>query len=126
MHVAEETKLEFGKKLVTLMQAKGWSQSELARRAEIGRDNVSSYVRGKYFPQPKHLRRLASALAVEPGELMPYGLPANTFLPTMEPALEIIQSATDQDLVWLRISQELPLEVALQIAAMLKQPRKHS
>jgi transcriptional regulator with XRE-family HTH domain len=67
----DEPRKAFGRKVQTLMLKKGWNQSELARRADMGRDNVSGYIRGKNTPNSKHLQKLADALGVTPDELFP-------------------------------------------------------
>ena len=46
------TKQEFGKRLYSLMVERGWQQSDLARAAGIGRDSVSTYMRGHSLPGP--------------------------------------------------------------------------
>lgn len=48
---------------------RGWSQAELARRAGLCQPNVSLYERGKVFPDPPTLERLATAFGVSPGEV---------------------------------------------------------
>jgi transcriptional regulator with XRE-family HTH domain len=55
----DQIKAEFGLRLQKALNAKGWNQSELARRmaphlprTSIARDNISKYVRGKVLPQP--------------------------------------------------------------------------
>lgn len=63
-------KAEFGRRLRGLLAQRGWSQSELARRARIGRDNISGYVRGQNLPGPTILNRIAEALGVGVSELV--------------------------------------------------------
>ena len=63
MSPRELTKQEFGRRLMALMLDKGWNQSELARAAKLGRDAISTYIRGISFPEPKNLVKLAQALA---------------------------------------------------------------
>lgn len=77
---------EFGRRLQSAMIAKGWSQSELARRADallpeaspgqkqgndFRRDLVSHYITGKHIPSPTNLDALAKALEIEPEDLLP-------------------------------------------------------
>lgn len=77
---------EFGRRLQRRMNEMGWNQTELARRASehlpraakgqvqghsIGRDQVSSYIRGKYLPRPHVLAALAKALSCEQADLLP-------------------------------------------------------
>ncbi|HWL72127.1 MAG TPA: helix-turn-helix transcriptional regulator [Geminicoccus sp.] len=66
----DATKAEFGRRLRGLLAQRGWSQSELARRARIGRDNISGYVRGQNLPGPTILNRIAEALGVDVSELV--------------------------------------------------------
>ena len=65
------TKQEFARRLYKLMVSKGWHQSELARQADIPRDSVSVYIRGKPLPSPLTVKKLAEALNVTPTELLP-------------------------------------------------------
>ena len=52
-------KAEFGKRLAGLMHEKGWNQSKLAKICDMGRDSVSTYIRGKSVPTPQNLEKLA-------------------------------------------------------------------
>jgi transcriptional regulator with XRE-family HTH domain len=83
---------EFGRRLEARMNQLGWSQSELSRRAtaclpkaavgqvqghSLGRDRISSYVRGKYLPRPPALEALAKALKCESEDLLsPENIPS--------------------------------------------------
>ena len=77
---------EFGRRLQARMNQLGWNQSELSRRAtdflpkpakgqvqghSVGRDRISSYIRGKYLPRPDALDAIAKALKCEPEDLLP-------------------------------------------------------
>ncbi len=77
---------EFGRRLQARMIQLGWNQSELSRRAtaylprptkgqvqgyNLGRDRISSYVRGKYLPRPEALEAIAKALQCKPVDLLP-------------------------------------------------------
>lgn len=77
---------EFGRRLQARMIALGWNQSELSRRAtenlpkvskgqvqghSLGRDRISSYIRGKYLPRPEALEAIAKALKCKPEDLLP-------------------------------------------------------
>ncbi|MGH8561273.1 MAG: helix-turn-helix domain-containing protein, partial [Nevskiales bacterium] len=67
----QQTRYEFGRRLLNLCLQKGWNQSDLARASELGRDAISTYVRGRSFPDPKNLRKLADALGVAMDDLLP-------------------------------------------------------
>jgi transcriptional regulator with XRE-family HTH domain len=77
---------EFGRRLQARMIALGWNQSELSRRAtehlpkvskgqvqghSLGRDRISSYIRGKYLPRPEALEAIAKALKCKSEDLLP-------------------------------------------------------
>lgn len=112
------TKDEFGRRLSALMMDKGWNQSDLARVAGLGRDSISTYVRGLTFPEPKNLRKLADALGTTPHDLLP-----NAVLNAIEketPALEIRQAHGHTDRVFIRINQLVTLEQAAKIFEILR------
>lgn len=71
MDTTKAQKQELAKNLREQMARKGWNQSELARRAGMGRDNVSCYARALTFPRDDHLRALAKALSVDVETLVP-------------------------------------------------------
>ena len=66
-----EAKKQFGRTLQRYMAEKGWNQSVLARRAGLGRDAISTYVRGISFPEPHNLHKIAVALGLEIETLLP-------------------------------------------------------
>lgn len=57
--------------LKSLMAQRGWSQSDLARHAGLGRDVVSTYMRGRSLPTSATLHKLSTALGVPADELLP-------------------------------------------------------
>jgi transcriptional regulator with XRE-family HTH domain len=64
MSEISERNLEFARRLTAARMRKHWNQSELARQAAphsndgiFGRALVSSYERGRMFPNPLHLKR---------------------------------------------------------------------
>lgn len=63
---ANVERMEFAKKLINLMRDKDLNQSDLARKAGLTRDAVSTYVRARSMPEPANLAKLANALGVEP------------------------------------------------------------
>jgi transcriptional regulator with XRE-family HTH domain len=44
-------------------QRRGWSQAEMARRAQLNANTVSQIESGRFQPYPAQLQKLASALA---------------------------------------------------------------
>ncbi len=108
-------KSEFARKLRDAMLNRGWNQSELARRAGLGRDNISGYIRARNLPNDTHLKKIADALAMKPDELIEGVMGVEL---TEQDVLEI--KATHNGNVRLRISQEVSLEMAMEIMKILQ------
>lgn len=111
------TKQEFGRRLYTLMVARNWNQSELARRADLARDSVSTYVRGISLPEPKNLRKLAEALEMEPSELLPNTL--ESAIDEDVPSLELKVSTSDPRVAWLRVNRLVSTPTAMNVIEIL-------
>lgn len=113
------TKQEFGRRLMALLLDKRWNQSDLARAADIGRDAVSTYIRGISFPDPKNLRKMADALGTDMENLLP-----NTTIRAMDsdtsPMLEIKQATGHPDKVWLRVNRMVTMDQAHRIFGILQ------
>src|SRR5690606_21318977 len=103
------------RKAYQLMLKKGLRQSDLAREAGLPRDAIHVYMNAKSLPTPGNLKKLAEALGVEPDELLPAHIMADQ---NRLPMFEI--KATDRpNVVLLRVSQEVPLPVAMKITELL-------
>lgn len=113
----QPAKAMFSRRLYQAMVRKGWSQSELARNADLPRDAVSVYIRGKSLPTPLSLRKLAKALDINPDELLP---PQMMIERDRIPVFEI-KATEEPNIVLLRVNQEVPLATALKIAEMLNE-----
>jgi transcriptional regulator with XRE-family HTH domain len=116
------TKQEFGRRLHALILEKGWNQSELARRAELGRDAISTYVRGRSFPEPSSLKRIADALGKDPTDLLP-----NTFESAMDrdlPAIEIREASGHPGHSWLRVNRRVTTDQALRVLQILNERKE--
>lgn len=111
------TKQEFGRRLYTAMVEKGWNQSELARRAELTRDSVSTYVRGASLPTPQSLKKLAEALGTTPEALLPNYVEGA--IDAANPSFEMKVSPSRPTEAWLRVDQAVTTETALEIAKLL-------
>lgn len=61
----------FAQNLRILMTGKGWTQSELARQADVARDLISGYINAKTLPTTENAAKLARALDVAVDELLP-------------------------------------------------------
>jgi transcriptional regulator with XRE-family HTH domain len=99
------------------------SQTDLARAAAqftpdktFGRDLVSSYIAGRYVPNPINLAAMAQALGVEPDELLPQAsnLPRRG---ESTPPLDIRVLGGDR--ASLRVNQVVSLGVALKVAQLI-------
>ncbi|HEY9550622.1 MAG TPA: helix-turn-helix transcriptional regulator [Kiloniellaceae bacterium] len=113
------TKQEFGRRLYQLMLAKNWSQADLARRAELGRDSISTYINGKTFPDPLSRKKLADALGVSVDELIPNGM--ETALDQEFPAVELKQAVGHPGMAWVRINRAMSFATAAKIIDLINQ-----
>jgi transcriptional regulator with XRE-family HTH domain len=121
-------KREFGQRLRRAMINKGMTQTDLAHAAAkhtpsktFGRDLVSSYISGRYIPNPINLAALAKALGIDPEEL----LPQSNNLPRRgesTPPLDI--RVLGDDRASLRVNQVVSLDVALKVAQLINDDTK--
>jgi transcriptional regulator with XRE-family HTH domain len=114
--------LVFGRRLQKALNAKGWNQSELARRmapllprTSIARDNISKYVRGKVLPQPLILEAMAKVLDMAPSDLL---ATRRTNIPAANPPLDARDLGDGN--VWLRVNRAVSWDVALQVMKLLR------
>lgn len=112
------TKQEFGRRLHDLMVKNNMNQSDLARAADLGKDSISTYIRGLSFPEPKNLKKIADVFGMEPYRLLPNSI--ETAIDNEVPALEIKQASGHADKVWLRVNQLVTLEQASKVFDALK------
>ncbi len=114
MNSNKEVKEKFARKLQKAMLDKGWNQSELARRAGMGRDNISGYLKGKILPGTKKLKQLADALSLPPSALL------EDVVLRDEPDTPLLEvSRRDNGMVVIRIVQVVPMPVAVKIMELL-------
>lgn len=112
------TKQEFGRRLYKLMMSRGWNQSELARRAGLNRDAISTYVRGSSMPTPQSLNALAKAFGITPDDLLPnYTMSA---IERDNPAFEMKASTSDPTRVYLKVNRLVTMATAVKIAELLQ------
>lgn len=111
------TKEQFGRRVRNLMYAKGWRQSELARKADLPRDSISVYVRGLSLPTPASLRKLAEALDVTPEELLPNQIEGAIHADFGATEMKISQH--DLKKAWLRVNRLVSTDTATKIIALL-------
>jgi len=113
-HLSKE---QFGRKLYHLMLEKGWNQSELARRADLTRDSISTYIRGKSLPTALSLSKLAKALGMESTELLPNA--AEGAIAADVPSIDFKVSEADPTVAWLRINRRVKVQTATKILSLL-------
>ena len=70
--MAGNPKVLFGKHLVALREAKGWSQEKLALESEISRSYIGEVERGKRNIALLKICRLAEALNIPLAKLMTF------------------------------------------------------
>jgi lambda repressor-like predicted transcriptional regulator len=67
----DQDEATFSEKLARIMEEKGISQTELARRTDLGQPAISMMLSRNCRPQQRTVRRLAEALGVGATELWP-------------------------------------------------------
>jgi transcriptional regulator with XRE-family HTH domain len=111
------TKEDFARNLYRLMQRKGWSQSELARRADMTRASVSDYINARATPTPHSVLNLARALGVKEHEVMPNHIASAVRDDAVN--FEMKVSDGNPNLVRLRMDRLVSLETASKISILL-------
>ena len=112
-------KKQFSEKLENLLLDKGWNQSELARRAGLKRDAVSTYCRQRSLPDPINLRKLCQALGVKPNDLLP--AVAIGRRPANEPPTMMITDAPGQPgKVYVRVNRVVDAKIASEIYRLVE------
>ena len=115
------TKQQFARRLYQLMLAKGWNQSELGRQADLPRDAISVYVRGKSLPTPQNLKSLADALGDTEAELLPNHI--ESAIDEDAPDFELRASPGASNVAWLRVNRLVTFTTGLKIAELLEADR---
>ncbi len=112
------TKQEFARRIYNLMVGRGWTQSELARQADLPRDSVSVYMRAKSLPTPQSLQKLARALGVPAEELLPNHL--EHAMDEENPAFDMKVSNANPSKAWVRVNRLVNFSTATKIAELLE------
>ena len=74
--MAIEDKSGVGEKIKRFREERGWSQKELAERADVSPSTISKAEGGIFIPSPDKLQRIADALCVKLSELIDIGASA--------------------------------------------------
>ena len=89
---------DLGAKIYEYRNRKGWTQTELARRAGIAQANLSNIEKGKRDLTVSTLIRVASALEVKPSQLIEEETPAKTLSLTRAQIEKLAQTVLDPDI----------------------------
>jgi transcriptional regulator with XRE-family HTH domain len=116
------TKQEFGRRLNQLMLNKGMHHAELARRSDLPRNNISTYINGRSYPTEQSLAKLARALGVTPDELLPNRAEMAIRGEAM-PDFSMKSSVADPSKTWLNVNRLVSTAVAVKIAVLLEEER---
>ena len=111
------TKQEFAKRLYETMVSKGWTQSELSRATDVGRDSISNYIRGISLPNPRNLKKLADGLGVEMSDLYPNFSMSAAGMDV--PSIQTRALPGDTNFMYLEINCKLPTDVALEVQQLI-------
>jgi len=112
-------KRAFAKNLWRELNARGWNQAELIRRAaphfKLTRANISAYCSGTKVPGPARLKAIAKAFGIDPDDL----------LPAHKSSLKILSPVQVYDVgdgnARLQIDTVAPWPVAAEVVSLLKQ-----
>ena len=120
---------QFASRVHQLRIAKGWSPSALAReiwgettnrdgrKVAKNRDRISVYEKGKSWPDPHNLAKLAKALGTTPEQLAP-DITAST-VERQNPEIAVIAVAGHTDTVHLKVNKLVSMNIATLIMQLL-------
>ena len=120
----------FADRLRAAMDVKRWSASELARqvwgelttkqglKVARNRDRISTYLKGKSWPDPQNLAAIARALEVKPEDLAPDIL--GSTVERQNPELAIVAVAGHPDKVHLKVNKLVNFAIATAIMQLLQ------
>lgn len=125
---------QFARRLHAAMNAKGMSNSDLARAVwgetkdgkgytvAKNRDRIGVYLRGEGFPEPRTLAKLADALDTTPTDLAPEITAAT--VDRERPELAMTMVAGHPDKVHLQINSIVPLAIAVEISRLFERAKR--
>lgn len=115
------TRKEFADRLYALMVERGWTQSELARKAGIERDSVSRYMNQKNLPDANNLEKMAKAFGIAAADLYPNFDIAAIDNDDEDPVIEMRVIEADPTRALLIIRREMPTAMAAKVIAILSE-----
>lgn len=111
-------KREFARRLHQAMVAKDWRQADLHRASGVAKDSISSYYNAKILPTDYNLTKLARALGVTPGALMPGVSPDSPPMPEIE-TLAMWDVPGSAGLKRLRVNRIVSIGTAVKVIDMV-------
>lgn len=115
----DQAKKAFAANVRKYMQKKGWYQSELARRAQLSRDQISKYCRGEALAGDEALHKLAGALGVAVSDLVPDKAQSSRDASTLT-ATEFKMIPGRPGAVWLKIDRVVSVSTAVAVIELLE------
>lgn len=125
---------QFARKLHAAMNAKGMSNSDLARavwgevtdgkgyKVAKNRERIGVYLKGEGFPEPRTLAKLAEALDTTSEELAPE-ITAST-VDRERPELAMTMVSGHSDRVHVQVNALLPLRAAVEITRIVEHAKR--
>ena len=111
---------EFARRLEHLLMQKAWRQVDLSRASGIGRDSISTYLKGKTVPSRLSLQKMAKVFQIEPDQLYP-NYAADAVAEEEVPALEIKAVSGRPGKMWVQVNQELTNDQAMRIMTIINE-----
>lgn len=108
----------FSRRLYSELIARNLTQAELARRAGLNRDAVSTYITGKALPGPTKLAAIAKVFGMEPSELLPAAAEALS-APTTLPLDTFSFKEVAPGRVRLQVNRVVSLATAMEIGRLI-------
>lgn len=110
-----EVRALFGSKLKNAIRDANMNQSDLARRMDVTKDAISSYVRGRSLPNDEALAKIGAILQVDIEYLLPRRYDTAPNVPTIK--LESIGDNSGR--YFLRVNIVVDLEEANKIISLI-------
>lgn len=96
--------------------------AELARRADLPRNNISTYINGRSYPTEQSLMKLAKALGTTPDELLP-NRAEMAIRGEAVPDVSMRSSVAEPGRSWLIVNRLTSTKLAAEIMVMLEKER---
>ena len=110
-----ELRKVFGQKLLNAIRDANMNQSDLARRLNITKDAVSSYVRGRCLPRDETFIAICSELGITEAELLPRRYDASP----KNPSIKLLPVGDDSGNYFLSINVVVSLKEATNLISQV-------